>query len=78
MSADSMKKKIEQLLDKSPFAGLSADLKLAMQAQLQSFITDANLVTREEFDIQAEVLRRTADRLNALEQRLDQLETPAD
>ena len=69
---------IEQLLDKSPFAGLSADLKLAMQAQLQSFITDANLVTREEFDIQTEVLRRTAERLNELELRLDKLETPAD
>ncbi len=78
MPADSMKKKIEQLLDKSPFAGLSADLKLAMQAQLQSFITDANLVTREEFDIQTEVLRRTAERLNELELRLDKLETPAD
>ena len=78
MPADSMKKKIKQLLDKSPFAGLSADLKLAMQAQLQSFITDANLVTREEFDIQTEVLRRTAERLNELELRLDKLETPAD
>ena len=78
MPAESMKKKIEQLLDKSPFAGLSADLKLAMQAQLQSFITDANLVTREEFDIQTEVLRRTAERLNELELRLDKLETPAD
>ena len=38
MSAESMKKKIDQLLEKSPFAGLSSDLKLALKSQLQSLI----------------------------------------
>ncbi len=74
MSAESMKKKIDQLLEKSPFAGLSSDLKLALKSQLQSLITETNLVTREEFDIQADVLMRTSERLAALEARLDMLE----
>ncbi len=74
MSADSMKKKIDQLLEKSPFAGLSADIKLALKSHLQALITEANLVTREEFDIQADVLMRTSERLAALEERLAKLE----
>ena len=52
MAPESMKKRIDQLLEKSPFAGLSADLKLALKSQLQALITDANLITREEFEIQ--------------------------
>ena len=74
MKADMIKNRIEELLQQSPFASLSSDLKLALQAQLQSVITSANLVTREEFDVQAEVLRRTSARLADLEERVAKLE----
>ncbi|MEC8524048.1 MAG: accessory factor UbiK family protein [Pseudomonadota bacterium] len=74
MKADMIKNRIEELLQQSPFASLSSDLKLALQAQLQSVITSANLVTREEFDVQAEVLRRTSARLAELEERIAKLE----
>ncbi|WP_369985393.1 accessory factor UbiK family protein [Thalassolituus sp.] len=74
MKADMIKNRIEELLQQSPFASLSSDLKLALQAQLQSVITSANLVTREEFDVQAEVLRRTSARLAELEERVATVE----
>ena len=66
--------KIDSLLQQSPFAGLSQDLKLAMSSQLQALFTSANLVSREEFDAQQAVLERTLQQLSELEQRLVQLE----
>jgi BMFP domain-containing protein YqiC len=36
-----------------------------------------DLVTREEFDLQAAVLERTREKLERLEQRIAVLETPA-
>ncbi len=74
MKPDAIKSRIEEMLEKSPFASLSSDLKLTLQSQLQSLITNANLVTREEFDVQAEVLRRTSARLAELEERVAKLE----
>ncbi|MEC8443855.1 MAG: accessory factor UbiK family protein [Pseudomonadota bacterium] len=74
MKPDAIRQRIEDMLQQSPFASLSSDLKLALQSQLQSLITNANLVTREEFDVQAEVLRRTSARLAELEARLEKLE----
>ena len=71
---DAIRTKIDQLLQQSPFASLSADVRLALQAQLQSLITSANLVTREEFDVQTEVLRRLQARLHEMEERLAKLE----
>jgi hypothetical protein len=41
---------------------------------LQSQLAKLDLVTREEFDVQASVLKRTREKLAALEQRLAQLE----
>ena len=63
-----------QLLQQGPLAGLSGDIKLALQAQLQSLLTSANLVSREEFDIQTDVLRRTQAQLAELETRVTALE----
>ena len=40
---------------------------------LQSVLRDLDVVTREEFDSQKQVLLRTRERLEQLEQRLDQL-----
>lgn len=66
--------KIDSLLQQTPFAGLSQDLKLAMSSQLQALFANANLVSREEFDAQQAVLERTLQQLSELEQRLEQLE----
>lgn len=74
MKPDAIKGRIEELLQQSPFASLSSDIRLALQSQLQGLITSANLVTREEFEVQAEVLRRTNARLAELEARLVKLE----
>ena len=74
MKPEAIRSKVEQMLQQTPFAGLSSDIKLALQSQLQSLITNANLVTREEFEVQSEVLRRTNARLAELEERLTKLE----
>lgn len=65
--------KINQLLPpglqqvKSDF---DSKLKTLLQQQLSQF----EFVSREEFDIQSRVLQRTRAKLEALEQKLDQLE----
>jgi ubiquinone biosynthesis accessory factor UbiK len=57
--------------------GLSAlrrDLEDNFKAVLQSGLTRLDLVSRQEFDVQAAVLRRTREKLDALEARLAALE----
>jgi BMFP domain-containing protein YqiC len=51
-----------------------ARLKILLQQQLAKY----EMVSREEFDIQARVLARTRARLEALEARLKELEQSAD
>ncbi|EIJ43507.1 hypothetical protein BegalDRAFT_2666 [Beggiatoa alba B18LD] len=46
------------------------NLRLAMEATFRRM----NLVTREEFDVQAAVLARTREKLDALESKVAQLE----
>ena len=57
--------------------GLSAlrrDLEDNFKAVLQSGLSRLDLVSRQEFDVQAAVLRRTREKLEALEARLANLE----
>lgn len=42
---------------------------------LQAQITRLDLITREEFDVQTQVLMRTREKLEAMEKRLAELET---
>lgn len=51
-----------------------ADLGANFKAVLQAGLRKLDLVTREEFDVQRAVLRRTREKLEALEQRLAALE----
>lgn len=74
MTIDNLKEKIDQLIQSTPLAGIPDDLKLLLQSQLQSLLTNANLVSREEFDVQAEILQRTKSNLAALETRISELE----
>lgn len=50
------------------------ELEDNFRAVLQSRLSDLNLVTREEFDVQAEILQRARKRLAEVERRLDELE----
>jgi hypothetical protein len=54
---------------------LKADLERNFRAVLQAGLGKLDLVTREEFDVQAGVLARTRERLEELSQRLAELET---
>ena len=53
---------------------LRRDLEENFKAVLQSGLTKLDLVSRQEFDVQAAVLRRTREKLEALEARLKTLE----
>jgi BMFP domain-containing protein YqiC len=53
---------------------LKNDLEQNFKAVLQSGLAKLDLVTRQEFDIQAAVLRRSRERLEELEKRLSALE----
>ena len=62
--------KIKEIVDSSPLA----DVEKNIHALLKSVFTKMELVTREEFEVQAEVLRNTRAKLEALEARLAELE----
>ncbi|MQY51908.1 accessory factor UbiK family protein [Rhodocyclus tenuis] len=57
-------------------ASPAADIEKNARAMLGGFFARLDLVTREEFDIQAQVLARTREKLKALEARIDALEKP--
>ncbi len=50
------------------------DIERNFRSVLSSGLGKMNLVSREEFDIQAAVLRRTREKLDALEAKLAELE----
>jgi BMFP domain-containing protein YqiC len=56
---------------------LRRDLEQNFKGVLQSQLAQLDLVTREEFDVQATVLKRTREKLAALEARLADLEKQA-
>jgi BMFP domain-containing protein YqiC len=56
-----------------PGQAFSEEMKMMAKAHFQQLLVQANLVTREEFDVQAELLIRTQDRLTQLEQQLAEL-----
>ncbi|MDO9151880.1 MAG: accessory factor UbiK family protein [Methylotenera sp.] len=62
--------KIKEVVASSPLA----DVEKNLNALLKSAFTKMELVTREEFEVQAEVLRHTREKLDLLEARLAELE----
>ena len=50
------------------------DLEKNMRALLAQGFAKLDLVTREEFDVQAQVLARTREKLSALEARVAEME----
>ncbi|MEM8511651.1 BMFP domain-containing protein YqiC [Massilia sp. MP_M2] len=62
--------KINQALESGPAKDIERNVKAAMT----SGFSKLDLVTREEFDIQAQVLAKTRTKLEALELRVSELE----
>lgn len=62
--------KLGEVLKQSP----ARDIEQNLKAGLTSMLGKLDLVTREEFDVQTEVLARTREKLTQLETRLAELE----
>ena len=62
--------KVSEVLQQSP----ARDLEKNMRAMLNQGYAKLDLLTREEFEIQSEVLARTRAKLEALENRVAELE----
>ena len=62
--------KIKEMLKNSPLSNADKNI----HALIQGMFTKMELVSREEFDVQAEVLRNTREQLVALETKLIELE----
>ncbi len=62
--------KIREIVKDSPLP----DIEKNIDALLKGMFTKMELVTREEFDIQTEVLKRTRQKLEELEKKLSEIE----
>lgn len=62
--------KINQAFENSP----AKDIEKNVKAMLSQGFSKLDLVTREEFDIQAQVLAKTRAKLEELEARVNELE----
>jgi BMFP domain-containing protein YqiC len=62
--------KLSQAMQNSPVK----DLEKNMKSMLNQGFSRLDLVTREEFDVQAQVLAKTREKLEALELRVAELE----
>lgn len=67
---DDLSRRIQGLFAESP----AADFEKNMRALLQSVFAKLDLVTREEFDVQTQVLAKAREQLTALEARVTELE----
>jgi len=62
--------KIKELKNSAPVEGLEKNV----HALLQGAFTKLELVSRDEFDVQADLLRLTRQKLESMQARLDELE----
>jgi ubiquinone biosynthesis accessory factor UbiK len=62
--------KIKEIVKSSPLQ----DVEKNVNALIKGALTKMELVTREEFDVQTEVLRATSQKLQLLEQKLAEIE----
>jgi BMFP domain-containing protein YqiC len=67
---DEMSTRVSSLLAATP----AGEIEKNLRAALAGVFAKLDLVTREEFDVQREVLSRTRAKLEALEARLAELE----
>lgn len=67
---DDFQKNLSELIARSP----AADIERNVRAMMTQTFSRLDLVTREEFDVQVQLLEKALQRISALESRLDQLE----
>jgi len=67
---DDINERLREVLAHSP----AADLEKNLRAMLNGIFARLDLVTREEFDVQRQVLARTREKLERLETQLSELE----
>ena len=70
---DELGARIKDVIANSP----ARDIENNLRATLVSLFARLDLVTREEFDVQSEVLARTREKLTQLEAKLAELEKSA-
>jgi BMFP domain-containing protein YqiC len=70
---DELAKRISRAIEASPAKDVEKNIKALLQASLQRL----DLVPREEFELQEQVLLRTREKLEALEARVAELEAHA-
>tara|TARA_B100000929_G_scaffold38276_1_gene27410 strand:- start:3440 stop:3700 length:261 start_codon:yes stop_codon:yes gene_type:complete len=80
MEIDMLKEKIEAAISDitkilpEDLSIFKDDLEKNLRATLNATFSKMELVTREEFDIQASLLSRTREKLEALQEKLSELE----
>lgn len=76
LDAKKIEQVVRQIKDTLPqgIRDLSEDLDKKLRAILQSQLGKLDLVSREEFDIQTQVLLRTREKMAQMEKRIGQLE----
>ena len=67
---DDISARVSEVFAKSPVK----DIEKNLRGMLSSAFSRLDLVTREEFDVQAKVLARTREKLVAIEARVSELE----
>jgi BMFP domain-containing protein YqiC len=70
---DELARKIGEAIDASP----AKDIEKNVRALLQSGLQRLDLVPRDEFEVQEQLLKRTREKLEALEARVAQMEAAA-
>lgn len=70
LNLDQLAQKLGEVFRQSP----ARDLEQNIKAGLSAWFSKLDLVTREEFDVQAKVLARTRAQLDAMTRRVAELE----
>lgn len=68
---DDLGNRVKEIIEKSP----AKDVEKNLKAMLASAVSRLDLVTREEFEVQTQVLLRTREKLTELEARLAAIES---
>ncbi|WP_025674889.1 ubiquinone biosynthesis accessory factor UbiK [Salinivibrio socompensis] len=74
-------KKLEQMAKQihdampQPVKELGTDMESRVRQAIQGQLTKLDVVSREEFDVQTQVLLRTRQKLTELEAKLEEMET---
>jgi len=63
--------KIRKVVENSPISDINDNINALLQGMFVKF----DLISREEFDVQTLVLKRTREKLEALEAKIESLET---